>query len=675
MRLRQLRIGVSTPNGHYGTSLTFPDGLVVVWADNSMGKSTCARAILVALGMEAMLTTSQLELPLPPAMTSKLDGGNGEHLVLESEVLLEIENKQGSRIVVQRGVKGSRDKNLITVHQGPALSEGGTYPTADYFVSRAGAATREAGFHWFLAKFLGWDLPTVQTYDGNEVPLYLQCIVPFLMTEQTRGWSTIQPPLPTHFRIRDAHKRAIEFLLGMDAHRIALTRQELQLRKSQIEARWSGQVKRLNEISTDAGGVVQAMPKVPTVNWPPQISPSVSVPDGEQWISLSERIRRREARQRELVEQEIPRVAEIAESAQRELTTAESSVQVRQALLARLMEALESEEQELIRVRERLEAIEEDIQRNKDAKTLRNLGSRKESTIDHGACPVCHQPIADSLVPLAVGQSVMSLDENIEFLGEQRRTFAGVLAQCERVVDARQLQVRAAREEIGRLRDQVRHLRQTLVADGRMPSVAAVYERVELQSHIKQDERLLELSTEAMGAFIGLAGDWKSLQEELASLPSDDLSELDQRKLDRWSSSLRAQLGEYGFRSLNATQIVLSPYTYRPEYEGFDLQTTISASDLIRTIWAYLSGLLEVGRVETTNHPGFLVFDEPRQQSTRDVSFVALLKRAAMSAEFKQQVIFFTSEERVRLKGHLNGLAHTLHEIDGRVIKQVSAAT
>ena len=208
-----------------------------------------------------------------------------------------------------------------------------------------------------------------------------------------------------------------------------------------------------------------------------------------------------------------------------------------------------------------------------------------------------------------------------------------------------------------------------------MPSVAAVYERVELQSHIKQDERLLELSTEAMGAFIGLAGDWKSLQEELASLPSDDLSELDQRKLDRWSSSLRAQLGEYGFRSLNATQIVLSPYTYRPEYEGFDLQTTISASDLIRTIWAYLSGLLEVGRVETTNHPGFLVFDEPRQQSTRDVSFVALLKRAAMSAEFKQQVIFFTSEERVRLKGHLNGLAHTLHEIDGRVIKQVSAAT
>ena len=673
MRLRQLQINVSTSDGPYGASLSFPDGLVVVWADNSMGKSTCARSILVALGMEAMLSTSQQELPLPHAMTARLDGGTGEQVVLESEVLLEIENSDGERIVVQRTIKGTRDRNLVTVHHGPALSAGGTYQTADYFVSRPGAATREVGFHRFLAKFLGWELPAVQTYDGNEVPLYLQCIFPFLMTEQTRGWSTVQPPLPTQFRIRDAHKRAVEFMLGMDAHRIALTRQELQLRKTRIDARWSDQLRRLGEIATDAGGVVQALPGTPTVKWPPQISPSISVPEGDQWISLAERIRRREARQRELVEQEIPRVAEIAESAQRELSAAESDVQVRQALLARLMEAMESEEQEVVRVRDRLEAIEEDIQRNKDAKTLRKLGSRKQSVVDHGACPVCHQPIADSLVPLAVGQAVMSLDENIEFLGEQRRTFAGVLAQCQRVVDARQVQVRAAREEIGQLRERVRHLRQTLVADGRGPSIAAVYERVELHNHIKLDERHRDLAAEATEAFASLADEWKTLQEELASLSTGDLSDSDQRKLTRWGASVREQLVEYGFRSLNVAQIELSPYTYRPEYEGFDLQTTISASDLIRTIWAYLAGLLEVGRAEATNHPGFLVFDEPRQQSTRDVSFVALLKRAARAADFQQQVIFFTSEERGRLKAHLGGLAHTLREVEGRVIKKIGA--
>jgi hypothetical protein len=127
MRLRQLRINVSTSDGPYGATLNFPNGLVVIWADNSMGKSTCARAILVALGMEAMLTTAQQELPLPPAMTARLDGGQQSHAVLESEIWLEIENSSGKRITVQRTVKGNRDKNLITVHEGPALTRAGAY--------------------------------------------------------------------------------------------------------------------------------------------------------------------------------------------------------------------------------------------------------------------------------------------------------------------------------------------------------------------------------------------------------------------------------------------------------------------------------------------------------------------------------------------------------------------
>ena len=102
MRLRQLRINVGTSDGLYGTTLNFPDGLVVIRAENSMGKSTCARSILVALGMEAMLTTSQQDLPLTPAMMVKLEGVTGPHTVLESEIWLEIENDSGKRVTVQR---------------------------------------------------------------------------------------------------------------------------------------------------------------------------------------------------------------------------------------------------------------------------------------------------------------------------------------------------------------------------------------------------------------------------------------------------------------------------------------------------------------------------------------------------------------------------------------------
>lgn len=672
MRLRQLQINITTVDGPYGVTLPFPDGLVVIWADNSMGKSTCARAIIVALGMEAMLTTSQQELPLPPAMTAKLDGGSGhDSAVLESEIWLELQNSSGRRIAVQRTVKGERNKNLITVHHGPSLTAPGTYTTTDYFVNRSGGATRSSGFHLFLASFLNWDLPIVQTYEGNEVPLYLQCIFPFFMTEQTRGWSSLQPPVPTHFRIRDVYKRAVEFLLGMDAHRIALARQELQLRKSRLETRWSAQVRKLKEIAAAVGGIAQALPGVPTSIWPPQIIPYVNVPEQAIWVGLTERIKLREKRKQDLEAESIPEVSNSAESVKRELMDTESAIVDQQAVLSRLLEVLTAEEEELGRVRARLEAIKEDISRNKDARTLRGLGSQQGLHLDDGVCPVCHQDVADSLVPLAPGQTVMSLDENIQFLVEQSRTFEGVMEQSRRVVSARRLQIQAIRTELGRLRERVRYMRQTLVSDNRSPSVAAVFERVELERDLKQDIRFEELFNDAVIGFANLANEWESIQNGVNELPKEDLSEADHEKLRLWGRSIREQLGTYGFGSLSASEIELSPFTYRPELEGFELQTTISASDLIRTIWAYQSGMLEVSREVMTNHPGLLVFDEPRQQSTRDVSFAALLDRASSARRYDQQVIFFTSEERSRLREHLTDIEHTLREIDGRVIKKI----
>jgi predicted ATP-binding protein involved in virulence len=49
MRLRHLRIRIQTSNGPYGTDIPFPDGMVVIWADNSMGKSTCVKSCQRAL--------------------------------------------------------------------------------------------------------------------------------------------------------------------------------------------------------------------------------------------------------------------------------------------------------------------------------------------------------------------------------------------------------------------------------------------------------------------------------------------------------------------------------------------------------------------------------------------------------------------------------------------------
>ena len=51
------------------------------------------------------------------------------------------------------------------------------------------------------------------------------------------------------------------------------------------------------------------------------------------------------------------------------------------------------------------------------------------------------------------------------------------------------------------------------------------------------------------------------------------------------------------------------------------------------------------GVLEPTNHPGFLIFDEPQQQSVSDANFLEMLKFAA--AIPKSQIIVATSHEKL----------------------------
>jgi hypothetical protein len=75
---------------------------------------------------------------------------------------------------------------------------------------------------------------------------------------------------------------------------------------------------------------------------------------------------------------------------------------------------------------------------------------------------------------------------------------------------------------------------------------------------------------------------------------------------------------------------------------------------------------------DATNHPGFVVFDEPRRQATREISFQALLERASEAKSNKQQVIFATSESRERLSGFLATVDCSFLAFDGYILTRLS---
>ncbi len=681
-----------TDQGLFGVDVPFSDGLFILRAENSMGKSTCLRAIMVALGMEAMLTASKDDLPLPPVLKEDLNTGDGYASVIESDIYLEIENSEGERAVVHRRVRGAGNTSLIKVARGPALTTPGQYRSEDYFVGPSGDTTREAGFLRFLIDFLGWDVPMVRTFQGDSRPLYLQCIVPFFFVEQLRGWSTLEPPLPTRFGIKEMHRRSVEYLLGLDAIEIAARRLEIEEEEQAITKQWSTVVGALRAVAKSISGMAQNVPLNPVATWPPEIMPIIMMPQAEQWVPLDEKQSDLERRIQEIEQQEIPRVAEIVGSAETELAAKQERLNDRQAMLSRLLEVYELESDEVFSTQARLDKIETDLQRNKDTRTLLRLGGNAATNVVQQQCPTCHQHIIDSLTPLAEGQGVMSIDENISFLEEQRRTFRAVLTNQEHVVEARGQQVTALRQEVSGLRGEIRSLKETLVSDGRIPSVAAVRERVQLREALERFTRADDELGAELENLEEMSAKWGNLQAEKSRLPKEDTSRTDRKKIERWAVLLREQLHEYDFKSLDIDEIGVHPSTYRPSHGGFDMQTlrvltrdaweqesrrgfdlatSISASDFIRVIWSYLNGLREVSLDFKTNHPGLLVFDEPRQQSAKDLSFEQLLKRVARAGEQGHQVIFATSEKEETLKQMLSDVPHTYRAFPGYLISQL----
>ena len=225
------------------------------------------QGMLHALGMERMLSPSR-GVPLPRAMTTYLTTDRGEELnLLESNVSLEIENGAEQIITITRPIKSIVDHRLVTVEFGAALTdETATLQKREFFVRDPGAASREDGFHFFLEGFMGWDLPMVRRYDAPETKLYLETIFPLFWVEQKTGWSSIPAAIPTYLRIREVHKRAVEFILDLDVHKLELRRQQLDDLFAANTREWRAQWEELDRYARRNGAKIEGLPQAPTAS-------------------------------------------------------------------------------------------------------------------------------------------------------------------------------------------------------------------------------------------------------------------------------------------------------------------------------------------------------------------------------------------------------------------------
>lgn len=83
MKIRHIRLRALTSSRTFGTDVALEDGLNVIRADNTSGKSTCLMALVYCLGLERSLGP-KLDVPLPYAMRQRVQvhkDGEGASLV------------------------------------------------------------------------------------------------------------------------------------------------------------------------------------------------------------------------------------------------------------------------------------------------------------------------------------------------------------------------------------------------------------------------------------------------------------------------------------------------------------------------------------------------------------------------------------------------------------------
>ncbi|WUK64184.1 AAA family ATPase [Streptomyces coelicoflavus] len=661
LKLRKLKLLVQTAGPVCGTELEFSPGLNILRADNSSGKSTCLQSIIYALGLEGMLSPSR-DVPLPHAMTDSLEVEGSEYQVLSSEVALEMQNSRDEIITVRRAVRSERfDRTLIRVTRGPALTNPyEEYSTRDFFVRRQGAAQREAGFHHELANFLGWDLPRVTRMDGSEGSLYLECLFPYFFVEQKHGWSGVQARIPAYLGIQDVSKRSAEFILNLDAMETILERQRLESAVTLIESDWRTTEAGIEDLARRGGVLVRGVPKKPTRDWRLDDRVASEVAANTGWIPLSVEIDRLAEKLEAAAQRRVAATGEAAPEIERALLeNQEQSVQLA-LLLSNALEELEQSKRRSNSIELRIEAMEEDLRKHKDAALLRHLGSSEHVEELYENCPTCGQSLPDGF---EITDFPLSIEDNISHLEKELATFRSMAEDARRVVAREQVRAGRIREELVALRATIRSQKDALVSPSDLPDAATLAERIQLEGRLSSLRGLRDTIDSSLEELTSLSQTWRRNKDELSRIRNRDLNAADAAKIDALRGSLVSQLRSYGFRSMEPHTVDISEKTYRPVHEGFDLGFDLSASDMIRVIWAYLFSFMEVSREVAGNHPQLLVFDEPRQQEAARPSFEQLLRRAAMNGAQGSQVLFATSEEERGLGEMLQGLPHSMMSV------------
>lgn len=664
LRINRLRIEIKTSNaengGVYGFDERFSSGLTFIASNNNTaGKSSVIEAIFYCLGFEEIIG-GRNEKVLTSVYKSTIHDGDKDWNVLESGAYLEISN--GNEIVtIYRSAKlETRDSRLVTVYYGDFDSIGNqsTEPE-DMYLHDRGAATNEKGFHSFLESFLHIQLPLVQTSSNNQ-KLYLQVIFSGLFIEQKHGWGDIFSGMP-YFGIRDAKKRVVEFLLGLDTFKNEREKNRLKSIKDAIISEWKNIFDDINRNAIRESCSVSGLP----------IQPKIMSDNDYKAIAVTT-VDKKSLENAILELQDDhdsikclkPRNIDNFENLNKELQTISETIDSFEQRACECQEQIALSRSAVVQAERSLEIVTRDLRNNKDAAKLQSMGSIVGCKISQNICPTCNQKIDDSLLHLGNDIPIMSIEENIRHLEGQKSVLEFTRDSHRTNIEQLSLIKNDLQSRLVTLRRLAQTIRSDIYSTETEWSEFIVQKLVEVESKIRGYVQLQSFIEQELEEIKKLSDRWKKYKEEYEKLPKKEVSDLDAEVIGTFKNNFINNLRKYKYKSAPDIDAVDIPVeTCLPSIDGFDMKFDSSASDNIRIIWSFTIALLQTSLAKKGNHPSIIIFDEPAQHSIVTSDMESLIQ-SVLDVKGLAQVIVGITLNNEELKQFIESLP----EEDAKII-------
>lgn len=667
LKIHRLKIEVfahqigQTNSQKFEASFQFEDGINIIHANNTMGKSTCINSIIYVLGLEMLLGKKGIQ-GLTNSLWGKIEFNGVEHEVDKSVISLEISNSKNVKIKIIRSVTDpNEDSRLVRV-----IKESGE--EEKYFVHDPGAVQSTKGFHHFLAEFIDWNLPAVTTFEGGKVPLYPECIFPLFFIEQKKGWSKLQATIPTIYKIKNPATQAIQFVLKLDVGSLNLEKEELKAQLDKASADWSAISNGAHAIIEKMGGVLQGLPEKPVLA-SEKLQLEVKFFRNEKMIDLEEWVHTENI--------EIAALKEGIESntynsnaAEKTLNDLEDALVSKETSLERTKTEFALERQSLEFIEKRIETIDEDIKKNQETLKIQKYANEIDNSAAFETCPSCGQGMKNTLLPPSVDEEPMSIEDNITYLKEQR---ASAIILRDQTLANSELQIsliNSIETELKGMRQKVRDMKMELRQDIRIPKISQIRELAIRESRLQEVERGLSDFESVKVQIQNFSEDYEKKYLRYKDIANTLISENDKAKLTLLQSALRSNLRDFEFKTVNPLEIEVSPYTYEPTADGIQLYTNASASDSIRLIAAYTLSLLDISQQTAGNHIGMLIFDELKQQDIDSSSINGIYKKMQSFGKGAQFIVT-SSAAPSHLEEMTQGVSYNRIEFSNKLIAPV----